>query len=664
MRFTRPIQILSLLTSTLLLPACGNSSPSAETAAGRYVDLSCDDPAPAEARQLQFTSPAPQDLDPSVDPLPATELYFTVMLPERCPGEVFPVVLQSHGYGGSRQTTLADDGTLYPQHAGLTAVDEMTTALAYHDYVVVSVDQRGHGESQPQNGGGYVRLNSPDVEIQDIRALLDWLYDNASALQIWRQDGSGTPKDIKVGTLGYSYGGAMQLALAALDPRIDAIVPIATWHSLLYSLSAGEAIKQNWVQLLCLFAVVPSDGAVIGAINTPAIRTMCNNAAARDVTAFDVRTYADLIARISADDANPRPVSETEFRDLLDQGMRYFKTRQDTRRPWGYGESLARLRPVPALILQGNRDGLFNLTEGYLNWRYFKTAGADARLVSMESGHLSPFVGQVDGTGNCGGVQGVHAILGWYDHYLKGWPSESYDRLPTICVSVQSSINAPAGDEVGVELEQMPVGALSGDGSLTVRAATIAVDIAAVGDATPTFVSLATIPENGYVLAGLPTLGSITITPGALATHDAIGLVGAGLKRNNRLILIDDQVTGFVEGTHSTNAFIGEGDPVLLPAIGETLQQGDEIGLLFYEQQVQYQILFSPTSLTTLLPGALISYVAGKPFPHPLSGVLTPIANAVTNPNPYHAHLSDVALPVFKPGVYRHSRWRRATPAD
>ena len=31
---------------------------------------------------------------------------------------------------------------------------------------------------------------------------------------------------------GFSYGGAIQLVSAAIDPRIDAIVPDGIWHSL------------------------------------------------------------------------------------------------------------------------------------------------------------------------------------------------------------------------------------------------------------------------------------------------------------------------------------------------------------------------------------------------------------------------------------------------
>lgn len=650
-------KLVPLAVATLMLGACGDNSSDAD-APERFVDVVCDDPLPAQAQQHSFTSPVPQDLDPLTDPLPTTEIYLTVMLPERCPGEQFPLVLQSHGYGGSRRTALAADGSLYPQHAGLTAIDELTTALPHHNYVVISWDQRGHGESQPRNAGGYARLNAPDVETVDARALLDWAYDHADLLQLWPQDGSGVAKDLHVGTLGYSYGGAAQLPLAALDRRIDTLVPVATWYKLQHSLAAEEALKQSWTQLLCLFAVTPSDGAIIGTINTPAIDTLCNNVAIRQPLAFNTRTYDELIERIGRASALPRPVSEEEFTGLFDRGMGYFRRLQSAGLPWNFGEPAAQLPPVPALFLQGNRDGLFNLTEGYLNWRYFRAAGGDARLLSMETGHLTPFAAQVDGTANCGGLQGVQVILAWFDYHLKGLRSAAYDALPRLCISVQASPGAPAGPEVGVELEQMPIGSLDGSGALPVRAQRLEIDIR-FSDGRPSFVPLMEITEADYVLAGIPTIGRITVTPGAGAAHDAIALVGVGLRRGGQLHLIDDQILGVREGVRSTNRFIDEGDPLMLPAIGEVLQQGDELGLLFYEQQVQYSVVLSLTSIGSAVPGGLVSYIAGKPFPHPLADALTPLANLLTNPNPYHAVLEDVQLPVFQPGVYGGSRWSR-----
>ncbi len=649
MRTLRPILLCHLCLA--MLAACGgsgNSDPNSPVPP--VVDISCDDPAAAEVMQLSVTSPIPQDLDELVDPLPTTEIYVTAMLPERCPGERFPLVLQSHGYGGSRRTEMAADGTLYPQDPGLTAIDEMTTALPHHNYVVISVDQRGHGESQPQNGGGYVRLNSPTEEIEDIRHILDWAYDNAQMLHILQEDGTGIDKDLRVGTLGYSYGGAMQFALAARDRRVDAMVPIATWNNLPHSLAANNAMKQSWIQTLCLFAVIPSSGAVIGAINTPAMRTMCNNAAIRDVTAFNVRTLDDLVARISADNARPRPVTREEFFSLLQaSGTHRVRASQHS------GDGAA-LRAVPTLVMQGNRDGLFNMTEGYLNWRSFRQAGADARLLTMESGHLTPIAAQIDGTGNCGGVQGVYAVLAWYEHYLKGRDDADFDALPTVCISVQASPNAPASPEVGVALNQMPVGVQRGAGALAVTAESVEVDVR-LAQLGPQFVPLVTIPEDGYALAGIPTIGKLSVEPGFGATHEAIALVGVGLRRDGQTYLIDDQITGYVEGSYTTDVYLDEGDPLMLPGVGEILSEGDEIGLLFYEQQVQYSVVLSLTSLTTVLPFGAVNYIAGRPFPNITSNLLTPVVDVLSNPNPYRAVLEDVQLPVFKPGEFAGSKW-------
>ena len=654
------LRLALFLLPALILAACQSSDPSATPIAG---SAECESPLAPEAQDHVIVVPVAQDSDPLYTPLDTTAIYVTAMLPERCPGEVFPLVFHSHGYGGSRRTTLAADGTLYPADPGLSAVDDMTTALAHHDYVVISVDQRGQGESQPQNGGGYARLNDPNFETRDLRHVLDWAYDNAGDLQLWREDASGVDKDLRVGTLGYSYGGAMQMPLAALDARIDTIVPIATWHDLRFSLIASTAMKQSWIQTLCLFADIPSNGALIGTINTPAVATMCNKAGLTEPTAFTIRTLDDLIAAISAEDALPRPVSGEELLAMIDLGMGYFQRQQNDGLAWGFGESRAQLRAVPAMFLQGNRDGIFNLTEGYLNWRYFNAAGGDTRLISMESGHLTPVAAQVDGTLNCGGVQGVYAILAWYDHHLKGLHSEAFEQLPRMCISVQPTPNAPASEELGVTLEHMPIGSLSGSGALPVQHELISVDVSAL-DGEAIFEPLLSVEQDGYVLAGIPTAASIEVTAGDLAVHDAIAIIGLGLQRDGEIYLIDDQVAGFREGTHTTNHFIAAGDPVMLPAVGEKLEAGDEIGLLLYEQQVQYSTITAPSTLTTLLPGATISYVAGRPFPDPLRDTLTPLTGVATNPNPYTVEIRDMQLPVFKPGSYEQSQWSRPTTSD
>ena len=63
-----------------------------------------------------------------------------------------PLILQGHGYGGSRNT--ADDAFSSYRASG---------------YAVISIDQRGFGES-----GGTVRTMDPEAEGQYLNQILDW----------------------------------------------------------------------------------------------------------------------------------------------------------------------------------------------------------------------------------------------------------------------------------------------------------------------------------------------------------------------------------------------------------------------------------------------------------------------------------------------------------
>ena len=43
--------------------------------------------------------------------------------------------------------------------------------------------------------------------------------------------------------IGGSYGGAIQLATAAVDHRVDALVPMITWNDLSYALAPNNATR-------------------------------------------------------------------------------------------------------------------------------------------------------------------------------------------------------------------------------------------------------------------------------------------------------------------------------------------------------------------------------------------------------------------------------------
>ncbi len=649
----------------LLVAACGGGASDSSTAGASGSATSsvvatspvaqsaaCDTPLAPSVVNNSIVVPVPSDFDPSANPTPTTRVYFSVMLPSRCPGDRFPVVLHSHGYGGNRLKTLAANGDLHPGDPHFTSIDELVQALPYHGYVVISYDERGHGDSVPANGGGNARIIDPRAEVQDARAILDWAYDNADSLYVQTEPQTGIPKDIKVGTIGYSYGGGFQMPLAALDPRIDTIVPNGTWYDLLYSLLPGQGMKLSYGGLLCLLASTATTASPggHGVSNTPLVATLCNTIGVQGPLASTVRTETDLFNLASLPTAYPRPVSGTELTQFFfDHGMGYFEAQQRAGLPWNFGETQAVLRKVPALFLQGNRDVLFNVTEAYMNARYFASTGADVRVLTTEGGHMNPLAGQSQGTANCGGVVGVASILSWFDRQLKGIDSDTFNAIPKVCLSVADTVGAPNTQPVGLEMDRIPVGSLSGPGAIPTNASTLTASVP-LGAAGPVFVPITTISGTGQVLAGVPRITNLAVTRGTGAVQAAVAYVGVGIQRGGKLILVDDQVTAFAEGDHQDDPGLNAG-AVLLPAIGEQLQDGDQVGLLFYPQHVQYAAIVSASSL----PNAtnVVNFALGTQIP-PVTSALDLSTAAV--PNVYNVSATDVELPILVPGAYPRSR--------
>ena len=107
-------------------------------------------------------------------------------------------------------------------------------------YNVVTWDPRGEW-----NSGGVVELNSPDIRGPRCSAIISWL---ATQPEVQLDD----PKtlDPRIGMVGVSYGGGIQLVTAAVDHRVDAIVPTIAWHTLNSSLYKGGAFKSSGRTLL------------------------------------------------------------------------------------------------------------------------------------------------------------------------------------------------------------------------------------------------------------------------------------------------------------------------------------------------------------------------------------------------------------------------------
>ncbi|MGH3708317.1 MAG: alpha/beta hydrolase, partial [Pseudonocardiaceae bacterium] len=123
-----------------------------------------------------------------------------------------PAVLVAHGFGGSKDWVRGE-----------------ATALARRGFVVLTWTARGFGASTGQIG-----LDSPDYEVADARALVDWLATRPEVVR----DGPGDPR---VGVTGASYGGALALLLAGTDRRVDALAPEITWNDLAQALFPNAA---------------------------------------------------------------------------------------------------------------------------------------------------------------------------------------------------------------------------------------------------------------------------------------------------------------------------------------------------------------------------------------------------------------------------------------
>lgn len=169
-----PILRAALCASALILAACGNGGGDGT----RPPTAACGNPTLPMAVDRTLDVDLPTDSDPSTNPTRPSTIHYTLLLPARCPGDQFPIVLHTHGYGGSRLKALAANGDLTAVRtaAHFPSIEQLAAALPFHGYAVISFDQRGHGDSAASTRA---RIIDPALETQDSRLLLDWAYDNA-----------------------------------------------------------------------------------------------------------------------------------------------------------------------------------------------------------------------------------------------------------------------------------------------------------------------------------------------------------------------------------------------------------------------------------------------------------------------------------------------------
>ncbi|HEY6737981.1 MAG TPA: alpha/beta fold hydrolase, partial [Actinopolymorphaceae bacterium] len=244
-----------------------------------------------------------------------------------------PAILTTHGFGGSKES-----------QAGLAR------AFAEKGYVVLAYSGLGFGGSDCK-----IHLDHPDWDGRAASRLVDYL----AGLDIVELDADGDPR---VGMFGGSYGGGVQFAAAAVDDRIDAIVPAVTWNDLSYALGPNNAgldgttstaepgvLKRFWTDLFAVFGILRG---LEHAPGDPRRLIGCPN-------------FADWVCPT---------LIEANVTGYVDE------------------KAIARLREVsvasyasnvraPTLILQGQDDTLFNLQEAAATYRALRDQGTPVRMI-------------------------------------------------------------------------------------------------------------------------------------------------------------------------------------------------------------------------------------------------------------------------------------------
>ncbi len=344
-------------------------------------------------RTVTVTTGPDDDIETALD----TRLYVPDNASKQHPQ---PAVLMTHGFGLDK-----------------TSNEVVSTArfFAAHGYVVLTYSSSGFGAS-----GGCITLQSADYDVKSARQLIDKVLEP-------RQDVRHDRRGVVVGTIGGSYGGGIQLPLAAADKRVRTSIVGRTWNDLAYSLDPNNRVvpgdptgfthdlnvqgvfKQAWTTL---FYASGNSQPASDKGGCPEAKTASGDpteiAGAASCPGYYLAlctTYEGLASTGDSDADGRRLIRRASASAFLDRVN------------------------VPVLLVQGQSDTLFNLNDASATYTALDRRHVPVGMIWNSGGHG----GYTSQPGECEAYDGVlrsvrrmdHCYLslrslGWMDHWLRG----------------------------------------------------------------------------------------------------------------------------------------------------------------------------------------------------------------------------------------------------
>ncbi len=454
-------------------------------------------PAPVAERDVTITAPGGPGVDEPV------RLDATMYLPQRTPA---PAIIMAHGFGGSKDSVASD-----------------AQQFAREGFVVLAYSARGFGASTGQIG-----LDSLDYEIPDARTIIDWLAEQPEV----QLDGPGDPR---VGVTGGSYGGALSLMLAGTDRRVDAVVPLITWNDLEQSLFPNAQTTQADLAARTPAAADGVDDGVFKKFWTSTLMASVTTGAALSASGiaqgdtgdsnFVRRGTGTSSAAPSPDSGSTTGVSPQAAaaalagscgRMMVQLCAGYAQAAQTGRIGPEFSALLERSSPktvvgnitAPTLLVQGEKDTLFPLSEADANARAIAANGATVAVTWYNGGH--------DG-GSTPDAATEARITDWFQYYLAGVG-------PPPSTAFRYTVDGPLSDTGSARSRTLEVPAYPG---LAAGSTTNRTEIALSGDPQYVVNPPGAAPASVSSLPGISGLASTALStlagglPGQTARFDS-----------------------------------------------------------------------------------------------------------------------------------------------